>query len=301
MKPCQPATVLVVDDEAPMRDLLREYLEPEGYTVVTAKDGAEAWGLLEDGSLHFDALLTDRNMPRMNGLQLLAKVQQEPRFHELPVIFQTAYAAREEMAEGLRAGVYYYLAKPYDRLVLLALLGTAIDEYRQRCHLRSEASRRNQALGLLRSGEFRYRTLEESHLLTPLLAQLSCDPQKVVAGLSELLVNAVEHGNLEITYPEKGALLAQGLWQEEIERRLALPEYRDRYARVELLAEARQTTFIITDQGRGFDWHKYLAFDPDRAMDIHGRGIALSRLMSFDSLEYLGSGNQVMAIVRQAA
>jgi hypothetical protein len=50
----------------------------------------------------------------------------------------------------------------------------------------------------------------------------------------------------------------------------------------------------IQDEGDGFDWQKYLDFDPERAFDPHGRGIAMARMMSFDALEYQGKGNTVV-------
>jgi hypothetical protein len=54
-------------------------------------------------------------------------------------------------------------------------------------------------------------------------------------------------------------------------------------------------SFDIADQGDGFDWQKYLEISPERAFDPHGRGVAMSRMMSFDTLEYIGSGNRVIA------
>lgn len=59
--------------------------------------------------------------------------------------------------------------------------------------------------------------------------------------------------------------------------------------------------FTIRDQGDGFDWSKYLDFSPERAFDTHGRGIALARKLSFDSFEYLGNGNTVIAAIHRAA
>lgn len=290
--------VLVADDEPYMRELLREYLEPEGYIVETAEDGAVAWDKLNASPDQFDVLVTDRNMPNMNGLQLLSNVKHDARFESLPVIFQTAYAAREEMVEGLRAGVYYYLAKPYERQVLVALVSSAIEEKQRIRRLREEVTHHDKAYALLHQGEFRCRTLAEVHQLTALLGQLSCNPGRVVGGLSELLLNALEHGNLGIKYAEKGELVMAGQWQQEVEKRQQLPEFRDKYVSVALLRDPAQTIFTITDQGEGFDVSKYLTFDPDRAVDVHGRGIAMARMMSFDSVEYLGRGNQVIAVVR---
>lgn len=292
-------TILVVDDETHMRELLVEFLEPEGYTVVCAEDGAAAWELLNRRDTRFDVLVTDRNMPNMNGLELLGKIKQDDHFRHLPVIFQTACSARDEVVEGLNAGVYYYLAKPYDRKVLVALIQSAIEDSRQYNLLEEEVCKLGQALSMMRSCQFRYRTLAETRSLVPLLSRLSCDPGRVGYGLSELLVNAVEHGNLGITYQEKGELVTTGTWEQEVERRVDLPENRDKYVDVELTCHPGQTIFTITDMGNGFKPEKFLEFDPERALDVHGRGIALSRRMSFDSLEYRGCGNQVVAIVRK--
>jgi hypothetical protein len=112
------------------------------------------------------------------------------------------------------------------------------------------------------------------------------------------MVNAVEHGNLGVTYQEKAQLKWEGDWEGEIARRLTLPEYSDRVAtiRVERLA-AETVRFTISDEGAGFDWQKFLTFDPDRAYDPNGRGIAMAKMLSFASLEYQGLGNVVVATV----
>jgi len=64
--------------------------------------------------------------------------------------------------------------------------------------------------------------------------------------------------------------------------------------------ERTPATSIVTiaDQGQGFDWKNYVEFSPERVFDLHGRGIAMSKAISFDSLEYCGNGNKVIATVR---
>ena len=115
-------------------------------------------------------------------------------------------------------------------------------------------------------------------------------------GLQELLLNAVEHGNLGIRYEEKTQLVLEDRWKNEVERRLELPQYRERQASVTYAKNTRTLTLTLTirDQGAGFDWRKYLEFDTKRAFDPNGRGIAMARMMGFDSMEYQGNGNQVV-------
>jgi hypothetical protein len=89
----------------------------------------------------------------------------------------------------------------------------------------------------------------------------------------------------------------EGRWQEEVERRLGLPAYRERFVEVLFERIPQAIRFTIRDQGEGFDWRKYLDFDPARIFDPHGRGIAMARMMSFSALEYQGNGNTVLATI----
>ena len=139
--------------------------------------------------------------------------------------------------------------------------------------------------------------MDEARDLATLLSNICPDPQRVVVGMSELLINAVEHGNLGITYNEKGVLKEQGTWLDEVEKRLGMPEYSNRKVTVKMHKNNQKIDFTICDEGEGFEYCDFLEMDPDRAFDNHGRGIAMSRLLSFDELEYLGKGNEVRVSV----
>jgi anti-sigma regulatory factor (Ser/Thr protein kinase) len=145
---------------------------------------------------------------------------------------------------------------------------------------------------------YEIRTLPEAKRLAELLAEAHPDPQRVVVGLTELLVNAVEHGNLAITYQEKAELLERGDLQAEIERRLALPGLAERRVKVTFRREPEHLATSIEDEGEGFDWRPYLDYDPERALDANGHGIAIARGMCFDEVTYHGRGNVVVATVR---
>lgn len=123
-------------------------------------------------------------------------------------------------------------------------------------------------------------------------AVLALSPLAVI-GLRELIVNAVEHGNLEITFDEKTQLLASGEWQTEIERRLSTNDLRDRFATVELCLLDDTFAIEITDQGKGFDWNNYLNPETAPTAALHGRGMSLAMDAGFSSVEYRGTGNQV--------
>ena len=239
-------------------------------------------------------------MPELDGMELLRRMKREARFADIPVIMQTAASSPDQVREGLEAGAYYYLTKPYEPEALISIVRAALEDRRGRSQLRSRAARLEEAQALIQSVEYRFVTLDDISSLVSVLAGMCPVPDVVAPGLSDLMVNAVEHGNLGVTYQEKSLLKWEGDWEAEIKRRLALPQFAGRFAMVRAERSATAVTFTITDQGEGFEWQKFLTFDPDRAFDPNGRGIAMARMMSFAALEYQGRGNVVVAQVNLA-
>lgn len=290
--------VLVVEDEPINRELLIENLTEHGYATVCAEGGEEAWRIIENDPSRFDLVLLDRIMPDIDGIEVLRRIRAHPSLQHTPVIMQTALAAEADIAEGLSAGAYYYLTKPFTAEALLAIVAAAAKDRRQHLELEAEARKTASSLACLHRAEFRFRTPEEARNLATMVAHGAPEPGRIVLGLSELMLNAVEHGNLGITYDEKSQLIREDRLFEEVARRLAQPEYANRYAVLEFERSGDGVSFRIADQGKGFDWKNYLEITPDRAFDTHGRGIAMARMLSFDGLIYEDPGNVVLALVK---
>ncbi len=109
--------ILVVDDFSTMRRIIKGLLHDLGFANITeADDGLTAWPLLQAG--HFDLLITDWNMPGMQGVELLRKVRADARLAKLPVLMLTAEAKREQIVEAAQAGVSGYVIKPFTAVVL---------------------------------------------------------------------------------------------------------------------------------------------------------------------------------------
>jgi DNA-binding response OmpR family regulator len=290
--------VLLVEDDPDLRTALSQILESAEMEVSAAVDGAEALEYLESEPLAFDTVVTDRIMPRVDGMELLHTIKARREMTLLPVIILTVAAEPHQMVEGIDAGAYAYLPKPVDAEILISMIRSAAADWRHvqelNNHIRSDAD----TLTLTRQARFEYCSPDQAMGLGALLAKTCPDPDRVVMGLSELLVNAIEHGNLEIGYDEKSRLLVEQNWQDEIERRLALPDYIGRQAVVEVERRADGLVFTIRDQGSGFDPEKYLEIDPKRVFDAHGRGIAMARLLSFDDLRYEEGGRCAIATVK---
>ena len=287
--------VLAVDDEPLNLEIMREYLDDPRIDLDLAPNAERGWRRLQEATTPYDLVILDRMMPGMNGIELMRRMKADSRFRRIPVVMQTAASAPEQVREGIAAGAYYYLTKPYEPGALLAIVRGALADVDEHAAAMGRVAVQAEGLRLLESAEFCFRSLDEANRLAGLLASLCPSPETAALGLTELMVNAVEHGNLGISYAEKVALKRADGWEAEVRRRQALPEYRDRRAYVSVRRTPDEISFVIRDEGSGFDWRRYLDFEPERAFDPNGRGIAMARAMAFARLEYRGSGNEVAA------
>lgn len=289
-------SILIVDDDVNNIEILKLDLEDNGYEILTGCDGVDGWEVLQQNKESICAILLDRMMPNMDGMEFLEKLKGDESVAQKPVIMQTAAAEKSQVAEGIRAGVYYYLTKPYDVEEMQSVVWAAVSDYADYSSLRSELQQHKQKTHLLKESSYEIRSLGDARYLSTFLANHYPDSQRVVLGISELLINAVEHGNLGITYSGKSRLNRENRWEEEIVRLQELPENQDKKVLVQFKRTDDDITLTIIDDGDGFDWQRYMKIDPDRATHSHGRGIALSNMLSFDSIEYRGTGNEVVCI-----
>jgi len=292
---CQ--AVLVVDDDELNLELIFEYLRDTEIVVLGADNGETAINMLQESPERISTVLLDRVLPGLDGIDVLRSIKSNPELTMLPVIMQTAKDEKKDILDGLQAGAYYYLTKPYDRQTLLAIVNTALNDYNSYRQLQTNVRQTSHALKMMNKGRFTFQTLNEARSLAALLANACNDSNHVVLGLTELMVNAIEHGNLGIGYKEKSRLNALGEWESEIAYRLSQPEHAAKQAMVEFERHENCIMFAIQDQGEGFEWQKYIELSPDRALDSHGRGIAVANSVSFDMIEYRGNGNEVCVTV----
>ncbi len=101
--------ILVVDDSLTVREMQRKLLAARGYRVDVALDGVDGWNSVRAGA--YDLVITDIDMPRMDGIRLLERIRQDPRLQRLPVMIVSYKDRPEDRARGLEAGADYYLAK----------------------------------------------------------------------------------------------------------------------------------------------------------------------------------------------
>ena len=296
------ATILVVDDSSMDRHLAGSFLEKQTdpdappLTVIYAADGREALAVL--GRQALDLVVTDLQMPEMDGLQLVKAVRAD--FPLVPVILMTAKGSEDIAVEALRVGAAGYVSKKNLARDLRATVESVLA-------LGQAEKGQQRVLRCLQQTESRYVLDNDPALITPLVGLLEeglrrlkiCDDNgviRVAVSLREALTNALHHGNLEIS-PE-GRDEDEPAYRRRVETRREQSPYRDR--RIHVLArETRdEATFVIRDEGDGFTPARLP--DPKKAnLEDMGRGLMLIRTF-MDEAYFNAIGNEITLVKRRS-
>ena len=284
--------MLIAEDDAHALAELERLMARPGNEVRGVRDGAAALSAFE--GFGPELVLSAVEMPTMSGLELLAEIRK--RTCDTIVVMMTAEDGDEPGLQAMRLGANGCLRKPCRSPDLLSLT--------QR-HARTAECRKGDGSrdGQLLRREFTLQVENRLERLPAVVNSLSAEIGQgqrdldVHLGLMELLVNAVEHGNLEITPEQKEAALQRtGGLARLYEERLADPRLSCRRVTVRFTEDAAGTReWLIRDEGRGFDWQA-LPESPEAPGEgrLSGRGVFLCRML-FDRLEYSGAGNVVRA------
>lgn len=295
-------TVLLVDDEKLVREELGGILEDEGYTVYTAKDGEQ--GLLAYREFLPDLVITDAKMPRREGLSLAREIFAENP--HVPITMITGHGNETMAIEALRLGITDFIKKP----VQLADLLTALERMEGALQLTRNRSAASESLPdssrlLSRSRTYEVKNDVESipAFVSVVLAEFAADidtrrRDSLELALREIMINAVEHGNLSVTYEEKTEETEQGTFDKLIAERSTLTNFRERVVRVETTRTDETLTIIVEDEGDGFDWKSLPdPTDPANLLLSHGRGVLIAHL-SVDALHYNDKGNKATIVIK---
>lgn len=284
-------TILAVDDDVMIHKLLSYSLEAwDNYHLVSMHSAPDAQAYLKEHQHEVNAIILDWEMPEMTGIEFLNWQKEQETYQDIPVIMLTGNNKKEDIKMGIDAGAYYYLIKPFNQDLLKSILSAAINDYLRLRELHEQVKQTHDPFANLVEGMFKIKTLEDASQMSVLISNTCSDPQEALI-ICEIFNNAIEHGNLGITYDEKSAFIEDNSLNEEVIKRLNEPKYRDRYATIDFLKKDGQLFLTVQDMGEGFDFEKFLEFDTDRVFESHGRGIAM--VNSIFDVEYFGNGSKV--------
>lgn len=288
--------ILLVDDQQPVLNLLQELLEMHGYKVLTATDGVMAMDIYRESRPSFT--LTDISMPNMNGLELLRQIKSINA--EAVVMLMTGAGSESFAVEALRGGAVNYFNKPLDINDLI----TTLNRYK---NLALGYDYEGYAGDLLQSEHLSLQVPNDLDLVNSAVQMIVNHCRAIFHldeiftlrfGLYEMMVNAVEHGNLGITFEEKSKALEDNRLTQLMDERARIPEINQRRIHVDCQISPRELYCKIRDEGDGFDHSTYTSVDDPASMfesmgaSLHGRGIMLTRLQ-FDDVRFNAKGNEV--------
>ncbi len=121
-------TILVVDDSSSVRNLVEFVLDADGYKILQAEDGQQAWDILQ--RFKPNLVLTDYEMPNMTGLELLRRMREQDRFNDVPIIMLTARKNEDDEVQGFSSGADDYIGKPVEPLKLQARVKRILNLYK---------------------------------------------------------------------------------------------------------------------------------------------------------------------------
>lgn len=283
--------VLVVEDDVFSNKYFHNIVNVAGHDCRVAKNGKQGLEVFEQYNPH--VVISDIYMPVMDGLEMLAAIRKKKS--DAIVIMATAFDSEQYAIKALELGANNYMKKPVHADNLKRLLS----KYFNLLKNRSIASDIVLEVERLEFRKHFKSDMESVPLIVEHLIKQTGnafdDSQRIglELGLAELLANAVEHGNLSISYEEKSRALEENRLDELYRQRLGEPEIAKRTVDVDFVLDAEKCQWTITDQGEGFDWKAVQnPLKDEGILKLHGRGIFISRF-NFDEMEYSGKGNVV--------
>ncbi len=292
--------ILVVEDEAVTREFMLMTLKGLGHETASAPDGHA--GLQVFNAFKPDIVFADIQMPVMNGLEMLEKLRKIDS--EALVIINTSLDAPEYTLQALRLKANDYLVKP----IMVRELSDIIAKY---AGILAHRTLNREVLGCIYRRELSMQIGNQLDLLGKIVDRLILETETALKpqdrlgvrlGLMEILINAIEHGNLAIGYDEKSVAIEKGPngLEKLVEERLNQEPYRSRHIQIDFYLDRERCEWLVSDQGDGFDFNNLPdPNDPENLVKCHGRGIMLAR-MQFDDCRFIGTGNQVHMIKKLA-
>ncbi len=291
--------VLVADDSTTQAVQFRWYLEQAGFRVVVATNGKNALDMIRQSPP--DVLITDLQMPEMDGLELVKAVHAE--FPKIPIVLATAVGSEELAAESMRKGATSYVPKRYIHDLIPTL---------QRLLAVVQADQASPQLAACATfSEVRFCLSNDETLVGPLIAQLKRMIEGfglrdvngalgVATALDEAIQNAILHGNLEVSSKlredEDGSA-----FQILVTQRRQEAGFKDRRAHVRACVTSEWAEFVIRDEGPGFDPKAIpTPTDPVYFDRQCGRGLFLIHAF-MNEVRHNDQGNEITMTLRKQA
>ncbi|MDH4199079.1 MAG: response regulator [Spirochaetia bacterium] len=284
--------VLVIDEDATMQGVMTDLLG-EQMSIQFAKNYAEALKFFEET----DLIISETNIRDMDVIEMIKKIK-----HQKPNVFIVIITSRRDMhlaVEVMRHGAIDYILKPFS----IDEIANLVEKY---LFFAVNKQSDYDLLDIIAEESRTFILPTNIHVVSPFVYEF-IEMIKRFQGISkndifsirlviyEMLINAIEHGNLELNYETKKNLLNTGInYIEYLDSLSQIAPYKDRRVEISYHYCRDNISFKIKDEGRGFDVKKFENRDiKNDLLALHGRGIIISKF-NMDEMTYNESGNEVL-------
>ena len=284
-------TLLVVADNADTQTVILEHARAKGHSVIAAT--TPALGLTTFDLTQPDIVIMDLFLPDQDGMTLVRQIRE--RRPTCPVVLLTDAGHDDSTMEGLRAGALDYVQQPIYEEAFAQVLQRAIH---------SLPASVDDAPGVERLEYVLVMGPDPGHVESTVtwliqgtaMGLMEARQLHLRAALQELVMNAVEHGCLELRYRDKIEAMAKDRYDALIQQRRQEARFRDRRVTIRAIYDKRQQmlTYQIADEGTGFNWKSRVnrPLDACATGDASGRGLFLTQSF-FPDIRYNDKGNEV--------
>lgn len=283
-------TILVIDDNVELLEYLKDFFMIYNYEVILAETGNE--GIEKFREYLPDIVISDMRLPDKNGNIVVKEIKAIDK--DVPIIIITGFSDKQLILSAMRNGALDLLKKPFKPKDLRYLINK-IDTLFRKIKVKLSSS-------FVRWEKRELRISNDIYIIAPVvnfifsnIDYISESVSFMKNGLQELLINAVEHGNLNISYEEKQELLERerGDYSSHLKNKAALPEYSDKYVTIKVFSNPDYLKIIIEDMGNGFDPACIPdPQNPENFLKEHGKGILMA-MHAYENVEYNEVGNCV--------
>ena len=294
----QACTLLVVADNADIQTVILEHAKAKGHSVISAT--TPALGLTTFDMTQPDIVIIDLIPPEQEGIMLVKQIRE--RRPTCPVLLLTDAGHGESMMEGLRAGALDYVQQPIHEDAFAQALQRAIHSLPASVDDAPGVERLEYVL-VMGSDPAYVESTVTWLIQGTAMGLMEARQLHLRAALQELIMNAVEHGCLELRYHDKLEAMAKDQYDELIRRRRQDSRFRDRRVTIRAIYDKRQQilTYQIADEGKGFNGKARVrsGLEVCPPGDASGRGIFLVHSF-FPDITYNDRGNEVTFTVSLA-
>ncbi len=280
--------ILIIDDDKEILNFLKEFFEMNNYNVYIAETGTE--GVEEYKKRYIDMVITDLKLPDINGDIIIERIKEiDPK---VPIFAITGLADKKLIDNIMKKGALDLIKKPFSAKKLKYLFKKIENYYL--------SFKKKDASNFVLWDKRHIRIKNDISILTKVVDYIfenivfSSESENFLKiALQEIIINAIEHGNLRITHDDKKELILNDNYLDFILKRANEDKFKDTYVDIQVFSNPDYMKVIVRDMGDGFDYTSIPdPEEPDNFFKEFGRGILIAK-SAFDSVEFNDIGNEV--------